>query len=106
MSIIKANGYSKLEQLPEKEVALCAAILEINKLRDFKMDDAEIMEWKDTILKLEPDVTPEILVFVVEQMMLGKIEYRKDLGIRNIFLGLKEVELKDGKLKLKSQYRY
>lgn len=92
--------------LTPKEEAICGCMVLFNQLRDFKLGDSEIMEWKNTIVKLAPDATPEIIAFVIENMMIGKIEYDRNIGIKNIFLGLKEVELKDGKLRVKPQYRY
>ncbi len=104
-NIQKVN--SGLESLPAVEVRICAALSEMNKLRDFPLDDLEILEWKDTIVKLAPDTTPEMLEFVIDRMITGDIAYEKQNGIRNIFLGLKEIEVKeDGKIKMRSRYRF
>lgn len=73
------------------ERAICDVLNTFNQLRSFKLEPMEIIYWKDSIVKLIPDVDTGALEFVVDQMIVGGLEYDTKLGIQNIFNGLKRV---------------
>lgn len=96
-----------IRSLPENEKKMCDAIHKVNQLRTFKLDFVEILEWKDTIIKLIPNIHPEVVEFAVEKMLTGELDYNKDYGIKNIFIAIREVIIdEDGEIKLRSQIRY
>jgi len=88
-------------KLTDREKEVCDALATYNQLRAFKLDAIDILEWKDTILKLMPNVKPPAIQFVIEQMVAGNIEHKKDEGIQNIVRGLKIVVKRSGQWQIK-----
>lgn len=80
-----------IANLPRKELEICHALVLFNQLRAFKLDMVEVLEWKDTIVRLNPDMEPPRLEFAILALISGEIEYNKDLGIQNIIRALKQV---------------
>ncbi len=80
-----------IAKLPPKELEICHALVLFNQLRAFKLDAVEVLEWKDTIMRLRPDLEPARLEFAILALISGEIEYNKDLGIQNIIRALKQV---------------
>ncbi len=88
---------AKMMNLSQREKDICDALALYNQLRSFKLDAIDILEWKDTILTLMPKVKVDAITFVVEQMIFGNIEHKKDEGLQNIIRGLKLIVKRDGK---------
>lgn len=84
-------------KLTPLEQEVCNALATYNQLRSFKLDAIDILEWKDTILKLMPKVKADAIQFVIEQMVAGNLEHKKDEGLQNIVRGLKRVVKRAGK---------
>lgn len=104
MNLVKYEG-GKVA-LSDRENEVCTCINLFNQLRDYKLSDIEILEWKDTILRLLPEAEPQAIQFVIERLMTGEIEYKKDEGIRNIFRGLDHIEKEGDKYIVKRIYTY
>lgn len=99
--IIVKDQLVDIAKLPKRDFEIARTVYEFNKLRSFKLSTVEILEWKDSILKLMPDIDANKLMFVIEKMMDGTLEYDHNLGIQNIFRGLKKVELFEGTYRVK-----
>ena len=77
--------------------SLVKAVYQFNQLRAFSLTQIEILEWARSIERLQPDIDVNQLMFVIDQMKVGNLEYDKTIGIQNIFKGLKMTEkTKDG----------
>ncbi len=90
-----------LEKLPEKEFKICAALHRMNQLRNYKLGVIEILEWKDSIVKLMPEVEIEAIDFVIDKLIIGELHYEPNIGIRNIVIGLKNIEKENGEFRVK-----
>lgn len=77
-----------IKSLSKKELSICNSINEFNQLRSFKLNLSDVLQWKDTIIRLKPEIEPEAISFVVDKLILGELDYDKDLGIQNIINGL------------------
>ena len=52
----------------------------------------EVLEWKDSLMEILGDnLDPDAIEFVILKMMTGQLDYDKNLGIQNIFSGLKQI---------------
>ncbi len=78
--------------MSQQEKDICGALNTFNQLRSFKLDIVEILEWKDTIVKLLPRLEVPALEFAIEKMILGELEYQHNDGIQNIIRALKKIE--------------
>jgi hypothetical protein len=78
-------------QLSPKEIAMCQALHVFNQLRDFKLDALQVVEWKDTIVRIRPDVEPEVLLMAIDALISGDVDYEPKEGIHNIIRALKRV---------------
>jgi hypothetical protein len=77
--------------------SLVKAVYQFNQLRAFSLTQIEVLEWARSIERLHPNVDINQLMFVIDQMKVGNLEYDKTIGIQNIFKGLKMTEkTKDG----------
>lgn len=86
---------------------LCACLHLYNQLRDYKLTDAEIIEWAETIERIGGDCDVEKLRYAIDAMVAGWIDYDRSVGIQNIFRALKEVIVdENGKFKLRSKMRW
>lgn len=89
-----------MDRLTPKEWEVCSLLNTFNQLRSFKLDPVEILEWKDTILRIRPDLEPVHLQMCIDGMITGQIPYDQTKGIKNIFDGLARVINEDGKWKI------
>ncbi len=78
--------------LPQYDKDVCGALTTFNQLRSFKLDIIEMLEWKDTIIKLLPKLEIPALVYAIDKMILGELPYDRNEGIQNIFNALKKIE--------------
>lgn len=86
----------------KKEKDICDVLVGINQLRSFKLDVIEVLEWKDSLIRILPDIKIETLQFVIDSMMTGELEYNDKKGIQNLFAALKLVgENEDGTFYIK-----
>lgn len=93
------NGNDTVASLPRREYEVCKALTVFNQLRAFKLDLNEVLMWKDTVLRIRPDVELEALKLAVDGLISGDIPYDEKIGIKNIFIALKRViRDEDGKL--------
>lgn len=94
------NGNGRGIQITPKQEALCKALNTFNALRDFKLNDIEILEWMDAIDRLvKPE--PDALQFAIDMMMKGEIPYEKNKGIKNIFDALQLIDKTENGFKVK-----
>jgi hypothetical protein len=88
--------------LPRIQFELCMVIRDFNQLRSFKLNDVEVLEWKDTLIRIKPDLTPAMLQYAIDRLMDGELEYNEKRGIQNIFSALKLIgENEDGEFYIK-----
>lgn len=92
---------SAIEQLDNRDRQICDCLNTFNQLRDFKLNAIEILEWKDSLNRIYPTMKPERLLFVIDKLMTGELDYKPQIGIQNLFKGLKSVEIIDGKYRIK-----
>jgi hypothetical protein len=90
--IRQSTDVKQIVQLGSEEKRICAILNTYNQLRPYKLDAVEVLEWKDSIIKLVKDLDIDALEFLVDKMIAGEMDYDRDKGIQNIFLGLKKVE--------------
>lgn len=64
------------------------------------MTAIEIVEWADSIQRLMPDWDQGALDFMIDKMKLGEIPYDRNIGIQNIFNGMKQVIFENGEYKV------
>jgi hypothetical protein len=81
-----------ISKLTKRELAVLNSLDQFNQLRSFKLDFWDCIKWKDTILRLMPEVETKAIEFVIDQLILGNLEYDKDRGIQNIIEGLRRLE--------------
>lgn len=99
--LVKREEYNGLA-LPQHEWDLCDVLVGINQLRSFNLTGIEILEYKDSLMRIAPTLDPKLLQYAIDQMMIGNIDYHKDKGIQNIFNALKNVgKREDGTFYLK-----
>jgi hypothetical protein len=84
-----------MQGMPEHDRAIMGALKNFNQLRAFKFDFREAVEWKNSIMRVRPDLEVDQLRLAIDAMMDGRIEYDDKKGIRNIFTALKYV-INDG----------
>src|SRR5688572_12034733 len=95
--IIKVNGDEV--SISRHEYNVCAALVVFNQLRAFKLDRVEVLQWKDTILRVKPDVKVDELRLAIDGLVSGEIPYDQSIGIKNIFIALRRITRDDdGKL--------
>jgi hypothetical protein len=85
------NTDRQLPELTPKENAICRALTVFNQLRAFKLDLFEVLQWKDTIVRVKPDVDVEALKLAIDGLVSGEIPYDQSIGIKNIFIALRRI---------------
>lgn len=83
--------HSLSTHLNPKEVEIAKLIFHVNLLTSFPLADSQIEMWAQSINRLLPDLSLEKLQQVIDKMKMGEIEYDKNLGVQNIFLGIKSL---------------
>lgn len=85
--------------LPRREWEICSALVVFNQLRAFKLDKTEVLMWKDTVLRIIPDVELDVLKLAIDGLISGEIPYDEKIGIKNLFIAIKRIARDDdGKL--------
>ena len=100
----KISGSQGLH-LTKTEQGICECLVNFNQLRGFKLDLAEILEWKDSLIRVSMTTGTEVdmdqLQLAIDAMAAGQLEYDDRKGIRNIFIALKFVRRdENGKWKI------
>lgn len=85
------RGNNGLVNLAPELERLCKIIYQCNQLRPYPLTAMEIAEYADSLLRLIPDLNFEKVEFMVDQMLLGNIEWDTKLGIQNLTNGLKVI---------------
>lgn len=97
--IINVNGGEV--SIPRHEYEVCRALITFNQMRAFKLDKVEVLQWKDTILRVKPDVDLDELRLAIDGLVSGEIPYDQAIGIKNIFIALRRITRgDDGKLEI------
>jgi hypothetical protein len=68
------------------------AVDQLNKLRAYPMEPAEIVQWALTIEAVVPGIDPLALCWLVDEMLAGRHEYDRNAGIQNLTAGVRKVE--------------
>jgi hypothetical protein len=85
--------------IPRHEYEVCRALVVFNQLRTFKLDKVEVLQWKDTIMRVKPGVNLDELKLAIDGLVSGEIPYDQAIGIKNIFIALRRITRDDdGKL--------
>jgi len=86
--------------LPQNELILCQLLNQFNQLRAYRLTAVEVLEWKDTIVRLIPEIDLKALQCAIDGMITGAIPYDDRLGIRNIFAAMQRVVNENGRYKI------
>lgn len=92
----KEDAKHLAKTLTDDQWKVCQALYRYNQIKRFPLSDVEIMNWKDTLFDLFPNLDPAGIMFVVNKMITGEIEC--DLGgIHNITKALTKIDFDDVK---------
>jgi hypothetical protein len=91
---IQNNTSVQNTPLKNKEIEIAAVLTKVNMLAPFPLNDLQIEDWSKTINRLMPDLKITDLNQVLDNMIIGKVEYDNRKGIQNIFNGLASIERK------------
>lgn len=78
-------------------------VAQVNQLTPFPLNAIAVAEWSRSLVELIPaaDFDLEKIKFVIDAYKTAKLEYNREKGIQNIFLGLEAVEVTEAGLKIK-----
>lgn len=76
--------------LPDRLIV--EAINAFNQLRAFPLSQKEIFQWAQTIEAVEPPIDPLALCWLVDEMLVGRVQYDRGAGIQNLIQGVANVE--------------
>ena len=86
----KQQSQSLSTPLCGKELEIVAPLFYINILTPYRVDDTILELWSININRLLPDVDPQEISDLMDAFMKNEVEWDRNLGIQNIFLGLQE----------------
>jgi len=90
------------------DVEMVKQLYHLNHLTPFPVSDNILERWSASIQELEPEITPEVIKWICNNMKIGWIEYDNRKGIQNVFIGfrswIKEHQEILGKEKYKTLY--
>jgi hypothetical protein len=88
-------------------VLICKKLLDINLIVGFQMKTDDLVLWADELDRLMPLEDLKKLPFILDCFKTTRLPFDNNLGIRNIFLAVKEIIVdEDGSYKIRSQQRY
>lgn len=103
MNLIKSNGHqSSVVTLTKDQQELCNELSKINRLRDYKLTDMELIGWADSICATLEVIHLPAIKFAIDKMISGEIEYDRNLGVKNIFEALKRIRRTDKGFEVKN----
>lgn len=103
MNLIKSNGHqSSVVTLTKDQQELCNELSKINRLRDYKLTELELIAWVDSIYGILEVVHLPAIKFAIDKMISGEIEYDRNLGVKNIFEALKRIRRTDKGFEVKN----
>ncbi len=79
------------EELLKACKPIAKELVRVNHLVGFPMSGEDIQEWSIHLNEIIPDLEPWRLHFLLNQFAMERIEWDKNKGIQNIFIGLKRV---------------
>ena len=87
------NKIQKTNSLPSthlesKEQEIAMKLYYVNILTPFRVDDSILELWSITVNRLLPDLETEELQSLMDAFMKNEVEFDRNLGIQNIFIGL------------------
>lgn len=62
----------------------------INCIIAYPISDLTLEMWSKLILELEPEITPDVIKWIINKMAIGLIPYDSKIGIPNIFNGFRK----------------
>lgn len=62
----------------------------VNCIVAYPVSDTTLEMWSKSILELEPEITPEVVKWIMNKMIMGLIPYDSKIGIQNIFNGFRK----------------
>lgn len=80
---------NQLTTTPEKLAELAKAVYHFNYLTAFPVADYMLEAWAKVIAELEPEITPEVVKWIIDRMKTGHIAYNDKIGIQNVFNGFR-----------------
>ena len=91
-----------MEQFPQKtatenqlasthlKISLIKQLFHVNCLVAYPISDTMLEVWANTLSELEPEITPEVVKWIVDKMKLGMLDFDNRKGIQNIFEGFRK----------------
>lgn len=58
--------------------------------RSFPISDSMLEIWAESLMELEPEITPDVIKWIINQMKMGFISYNQNEGMQNIFNGFRK----------------
>ena len=93
--VINQGGTSL--QISEPVKAMVKAVVHVNMILPFKLDNQELVMWSDSVVDLVPEATPQKIKFLLDLFKMDELEWDRSKGIQNIFTGLKFIYEEEGK---------
>lgn len=78
--------------LSNQTKALVKSVAEVNELVAFKMENETVLHWALEVERLAPGTKPEKLSFLIDCFKTEQLYWDRNLGIQNIFGGLKQIK--------------
>lgn len=69
------------------DIELIKQIYHVNYLIPYPLNDAMIEGWAKSLQELEPEITADIVKWIVDKAKIGAFEWDNKKGIQNIFKG-------------------
>jgi hypothetical protein len=80
------------------------AVSYFNMLRAYPLTGTEIVQWAATIERVVLDLDPLALCWLVDEMLAGRYEFDKTVGIQQLITGLGRVEKIQTGYRLKTDF--
>lgn len=94
-----------LSILSDSQKSVIKVVAKVNNLVGFQKDAAELIDWGKEIDRLFPEMELEKISFLMDQFMLGNLDWDDKKGIQNLTVNLSRVVREKGVLVLKSNVK-
>lgn len=69
----------------EKIATFSKCIYHLNQVRKYPMTDDQMETWAKTLLRLRPHLTTSKLMFSIDRIIEGELDWNQETGLQNIF---------------------
>ena len=73
-----------------KSEQLVKELYHINYVVNYPLSDIMLEGWEKTIKELEPEITNEVIKWILDKVKLGYIDWDNKKGVQNIFDGFRK----------------